>query len=53
MDTLTEYQIEQIVERTMNRLDRQFLAGTISQQEYDHEVHILDKWAYQQEQAIN
>jgi len=46
---LTEDQIEQHVERAMNRLDRQFLAGTITQQEYDHEVHILDKWAYQQE----
>lgn len=50
---LTEDQIEQHVERAMNRLDRQFLAGTINQQEYDYEVHILDKWAYQQEQHIS
>lgn len=47
---LTEDQIEHHVERAMNRLDRQFLAGTISQQEYDREVLILDRWAYQQTQ---
>ena len=50
---LTEDQIEQHVERAMNRLDRQCLAGTISQQEYDREVLILDRWAYQQEQHIS
>ena len=50
---LTEDQIEQHVERAMNRLDRQFLAGTISQQEYDREVLILDRWAYQQGQHIS
>lgn len=49
---LTEDQIEQHVERAMSRLDRQFLAGTISQQEYDREVLILDRWAYQQTQTI-
>jgi hypothetical protein len=49
---LTEDQIEQHVERAMNRLDRQFLAGTLSQQEYDREVLILDRWAYQQVQHI-
>jgi hypothetical protein len=50
---LTEDQIEQHVERAMNRLDRQFLSGTITQQEYDHEVMIVDKWAHQQLQVIN
>jgi len=49
---LTEDQIEQHVERAMSRLDRQFLAGTINQKEYDREVLILDRWAYQQTQTI-
>lgn len=50
---LTEEQIEWHVERAIDRLDRQFLSGTITQQEYDHEVMIVDKWAHQQLQAIN
>lgn len=48
MQTITENWIESIVERTIDRLDRQLLTGNIDQQKYDYEIHILDKWAIQQ-----
>jgi len=48
IQTLTEKQIEDRVERIIDCLDRQLLTGKLSQQEYDHEVMIVDKWAMQQ-----
>jgi hypothetical protein len=48
----TEDQIENRVEKAIDRLDRQLLTGNITQQEYDQEVMIVDKWAYQQIVAL-
>ena len=48
MKTITEDWIEITVERAIDKLDRKLLNGTISQEEYDQEVFILDKWAIQQ-----
>ena len=45
---LTERQIERIVEREMDKLDRQFMNGKLSREQYEYEVFILDKWASQQ-----
>ena len=45
---LTENQIESTVERVIDKLDRQLLTGKLTQQQYDQEVHIIDKWAIQQ-----
>jgi Ni,Fe-hydrogenase III large subunit len=42
---MTEAEIERVVEREMNRLDRELLSGSITQEEYDHEVVQLEKWA--------
>lgn len=45
---LSEEQIESIVEKRINKLDKKLMQGHITQQEYDHEVMILDKWSSQQ-----
>ena len=47
-ETLTEAQIELIVERQIDKLDKQLMQGKITQEEYDREVLIVDKWASQQ-----
>jgi hypothetical protein len=47
---LSEEQIESLVEKRMNKLDKKLMQGHIHQSEYDHEVMILDKWAEQQYQ---
>ena len=46
--TLTEGQIEYRVECAVDRLDKEFNRGDLSQREYDHEISMLDKWAQQQ-----
>jgi hypothetical protein len=45
---MTEDQIEQAVERAMDRLDRQLMNGSLSQEEYDTEVKSLAQWARDQ-----
>jgi len=46
-----ETEIEIAVERAIDRLDRAFMAGKLTQSEYDREVGIVDKWAAQQYDA--
>jgi hypothetical protein len=46
--TMTENQIEIIVERAIDKLDARLMQSKISQSEYDYEVSIIDKWATQQ-----
>lgn len=41
---MTEDQIERIAERQMDKLDRLFTKGMITEAEYDAEVKELDKW---------
>jgi len=48
MQTLTETQIESIVERQIDKLDAKLMSGKLTQSEYDYEVMILDKWSSQQ-----
>jgi len=43
-----EAKVEGIVERNIDRLDYKLMHNQITQEEYDHEVMILDKWACQQ-----
>lgn len=45
---MTESQIEIIVEKATDKLDRQLMAHKISQTQYDREIVILDRWAQQQ-----
>lgn len=45
---MTEDQIELKVEREMDKLDRKLMDGRITQEEYDREIYLLDKWAEQQ-----
>lgn len=47
-----ETEIEIAVERKIDRLDRAFMAGKLTQSEYDREVSIVDKWAMQQYRSI-
>ena len=47
-----ETEIEIRVERKIDSLDRAFMAGKLTQAEYDREVSIVDKWAGQQYRAI-
>lgn len=42
---MTEDQIERIVEREMDKLDRQLTKGMITNEEYEDEVNELDNWA--------
>ena len=48
--TMTESEIEIIVERAIDRLDARLMQSKITQAEYDYEVCIVDKWAEQQYQ---
>jgi len=48
METLNKTQIEDIVEREIDKLDKKFMSGKLTQSEYDHEIMILDKWSSQQ-----
>ena len=41
---MTETQIEAIAERRMDNLDRQYLAGELTDQEYRAAVRALDEW---------
>lgn len=50
-EILTESEIELRVERQMDKLDRKFMRGEITQSEYEREVFILDKWASHQYKA--
>ena len=50
-EILTESEIELRVERQMDKLDKKFMRGEITQREYDREVFILDKWTAQQYKA--
>lgn len=45
---LTEEQIERMVERQIDRLDRHLLSNQITQEQYDRDIVSLDKWASQQ-----
>lgn len=49
---LTEDQIENIVEKAIDRLDNQLLTGKITPIEYENEVSIVDKWSIQQYKFI-
>lgn len=46
---MTEDQIERIVERWMDNLDRQLTKGLMTSEEYEQEVKELDKWAMDME----
>lgn len=50
---LTEAQIEHIVEKQIDMLDKQFTEGTISQDEYVSETIALDKWASEQYKQLS
>lgn len=45
---LTEEQIERMVERQIDRLDRHLLSNQITQEQYDRDIMALDTWASQQ-----
>lgn len=45
---MSEDQIEQMVESKINILDRQLLAGKLTQSQYDQEIEKVDKWAERQ-----
>lgn len=46
--TMSESEIEIIVERVIDKLDKKLMQSKITQSEYDYEVSIIDKWATQQ-----
>ena len=45
---MTEDHIERTVERRINELDRAFMNGALSQEEYDRRITKIDQWASQQ-----
>lgn len=51
-EMLSESQIEEAVERKIDKLDALLLSGKIKQQDYDQEIHIVDKWSIQQFKAL-
>ena len=51
---MTEDQIERIVERAMDKLDRMLTKGILTNEEYEAEIQELDNWArdeYRQSRA--
>jgi len=48
---MSENEIEFIVEKTMDKLDQQLMAGKLDQLEYDLEVDKLATWAERQYQV--
>jgi hypothetical protein len=50
---MTEEQIERIAEREMNRLDKELMNGTITQEEYNQEVRELDQWTREEYRQSN
>lgn len=42
---MTEDQIERTVESKTNGIDRRFMAGSLTQAEYDTEMRDLTRWA--------
>ena len=47
-NAMTEEQIERIVERTIDRLDRHLLSNQITQDQYDRDIALADAWAREQ-----
>jgi len=47
---MTEQQLEARIERMIDRLDRDFMAGLLTQEEYDIEFIAIQSWAADQEQ---
>ena len=45
---MTEDQIERIVQRKMDQIDRRFLTTTMTQDQYDNLVRQLHAWANKQ-----
>jgi hypothetical protein len=45
---LSEEQIERKVSAQIDRLDRHLLSNQITQEQYDRDIMLLDKWATQQ-----
>lgn len=45
LDNMTEHEIECVVERKMDRLDRKYMQGELSEEEYRRAVKDLDEWA--------
>jgi hypothetical protein len=46
---MTEDQIDRIVERQMDELDRQYTKGMLTEEEYTQEVIELHRWARDEE----
>jgi hypothetical protein len=40
---MTEEQIERMAERRVDRLDRQYMAGGMTQAEYQHDLDAIDR----------
>ena len=49
---LTKRKINRLASREMDKLDKQFMNGKLSFEQYEKQVNILDKWASQQLQAL-
>lgn len=45
---MTEEQVERFVEIETNALDRAYMAGGMTDQEYDEAIKALDAWARRQ-----
>lgn len=42
---MSEAQIERIVERRMDELDKRLLTGSLTEEQYWLEIRLLDQWA--------
>lgn len=47
---MTESQIERIAEQKMDQLDRRFLRGELTEEEYSEECHRIERWAHDEYQ---
>lgn len=53
MAILTEDQIERKVERMIDALDKSFMNGDMTQEQYDTEMKSIDDWAQEQYKRIS
>jgi len=47
---MTEQQLEARIERLIDRLDKDFMFGLITQEQYDEQFLAIQAWATEQEQ---
>ena len=49
---MTEDQIERVIEKNIDKLDKALMRGKITEDEYDREIIRLERWGEQQQKYL-